>query len=73
MVEAQDNRGNLTSQEFYFEGAWQEETVLLRPERPAYRVGETMNLSLLTSQQGGTVYLDIVREGQERALRYLIQ
>nr|MBA3534587.1 hypothetical protein [Ardenticatenales bacterium] len=69
LIEARDNRGNVTGQDFYIEGSWQEETILLRPERPAYRVGETMALSLFTSQQNGTVYLDIIREGQTVSTR----
>lgn len=64
LIEASDAQGNQSEQEFFFEGEWQEETVLLRPDRPAYRVGDTMNLSIHTSQARGTVYLDIIREGQ---------
>lgn len=69
VIEARDANGNVTSREFYFEGIFSEETVLLRPERPVYRVGDTMNLTILTSQQRGTVYLDIVREGQTVSTR----
>ena len=46
-----------------------EESVLLRPEKPVYRVGETMKLTILTSRPPGTVYLDIVREGQTVSTR----
>ena len=38
--------------------------MLLRPEKPVYRVGETMHLTVLYSRPAGTVYVDIVREGQ---------
>ncbi len=69
MVSARDASGAEAMREFYFEGAWQEETVLVRPDAPIYRVGETMALTLLTSQQQGTVYVDVVREGQTVSTR----
>ncbi len=61
-------------------GAWAEktvslnldpslETVLLRAERAAYQVGETMRLEALTTASDGAVYLDIVREGQTISTR----
>jgi uncharacterized protein YfaS (alpha-2-macroglobulin family) len=68
-IDATDARGNFAARDFYFEGAWDEETVLLRPDRPIYRVGDVMQLTLLTSQPQGTVYLDIVREGQTVSTR----
>jgi len=64
IIQARDAQGNQSEQEFFFEGEWQEETVLLRPEQPAYQVGDTMNLTVLTSQATGMVYLDLIREGQ---------
>jgi hypothetical protein len=69
VVTATDQQGNQAQQEFYFEGDWYEETVLLRPDKPVYRVGETMNLTILTSASQGTVYLDFVREGQTLSTR----
>ncbi len=66
---ARDAQGNSATRDFYFEGEYQEESVLLRPERPAYRVGETMNLTIFTSAQSGSVYLDIIREGQTISTR----
>ena len=77
LIEASDAQGNKSEQEFFFDGQWQEETVLLRPDRPAYRVGETMNLTLLLGQaqeiastsRTSTVYLDMVREGQTVSTR----
>lgn len=71
MITAREASGATTQREFYFEGEWQEETVLLRPDRPVYRVGDTMNLSILTQSGSGTVYLDIVREGQTVSTRAL--
>jgi len=63
-ITASDASGATTSREFYFEGFSQEESILLRPERPAYRVGETMLLDIYTAANSGTTYLDITREGQ---------
>ncbi len=68
-IDANDARGNFASHDFYFEGEYAEETVLLRPDQPVYRVGDTMHLTLLTSQPQGTAYLDIVREGQTVSTR----
>ena len=68
-VEARDATGAVTGREFYYEGQWSEETVLLRPDAPVYRVGDTMMLTLLTSAQRGTVYVDIIREGQTVSTR----
>jgi len=68
-LEARDPQGNHTSRQFGFEGDYVEESVLLRPEKPIYQVGETMNLTILTSQPTGTVYLDIVRQGQTMSTR----
>lgn len=70
-ITATDPQGNSASRTFYFEGEYREEAVLLRPEKPAYRVGDTMNLTLYTSAQSGSVYLDIIREGQTISTRAL--
>lgn len=43
--------------------------VLLRPDRATYRVGDTMHLTALTSQNFGSMFLDIVRDGQTLSTR----
>lgn len=63
-IEARDKKGNLTTQQFTFQSQYSGETVLLRPEKPVYKVGEPMRLTLLTDKPTGTVYLDIIREKQ---------
>lgn len=50
---------------------WSASQVLLRPERAAYQVGETLNLEILTTESAGSVYLDITREGQTLSTRAL--
>jgi hypothetical protein len=68
---ARDAQGNTGESLSVLEGNWQNEYLLLRPERAAYRVGETMRLDVFTSQPVGTAYLDIVREGQTVSTRAL--
>lgn len=63
-ITAQDSLGNVARRDFFFEGEFAGETVLLRPDNPAYRVGDTMLLTIFTSQPSGSVYLDIIREEQ---------
>jgi uncharacterized protein YfaS (alpha-2-macroglobulin family) len=69
LISALDASGASASKEFIFEGEWLDETVLLRPDRPAYIVGDTMQLTILSSLPSGTAYLDIIREGQTVSTR----
>ncbi len=71
VINAKDNSGATSSREFYFEENWQEESLLLRPDQPAYQVGDTMILDVYTAADKGTVYLDITREGQTVSTRSL--
>jgi anti-sigma factor RsiW len=43
--------------------------LLLRPERAIYQVGDTLAAEVLSSRPAGTVYLDVVREGQTMVTR----
>jgi len=63
-IEARAPDGATAQRAFDFAGAAAEESVLLRPDAPLYRVGDTMRLTILTSEPAGAVYLDIAREGQ---------
>jgi hypothetical protein len=71
VLTARDEMGHTATLEHYIEGRWDEEYVLLRPERASYRVGETMHLEVFASAPVGTAYLDIVREGQTISTRSL--
>jgi 5-hydroxyisourate hydrolase-like protein (transthyretin family) len=71
VITARDEMGHTATLEHSIEGRWDEEYVLLRPERVSYRVGETMHLEVFTSAPVGTAYLDIVREGQTVSTRSL--
>jgi hypothetical protein len=68
---AQDALGHSGERMLYIEGRYRGDQVLLRPERATYRVGETMNLEILTTESAGSVYLDITREGQTLSTRAL--
>ena len=71
VVEASTASGQSARREFVSQNpaAWSEEWLLLRPERPVYKVGETLNLSLFATQPEGAAYLDIVRGGQTLSTR----
>jgi hypothetical protein len=71
LIEARDQQGNTAQQVFTTESEYAEESILLRPEKPVYRVGEAMKLTILTSKPSGSVYLDIVRQGQTVSTRSL--
>lgn len=70
-VHASAANGATAERQFFFENQQFAETVLLRPDRPIYRVGDSMTLTILTTQRNGTAYLDIVREGQTVSTRAL--
>ena len=67
-IQAQAANGAAAAQDFTFDGD-PAATILLRPDRPIYRVGDPMQLSIFTAQSSGTVYLDLVRGGQTLSTR----
>ncbi|MGD8791594.1 MAG: MG2 domain-containing protein, partial [Anaerolineae bacterium] len=70
-IMARDALGNQGEAVFYLEGDHRGGQVLLRPERATYRVGDTMDLEVLTTERSGAIYLDITREGQTLSTRAL--
>jgi uncharacterized protein YfaS (alpha-2-macroglobulin family) len=68
-ISARDAQGALATNHFTFESSYEPESVLLRPDRAVYQVGDTMRLDVLTSSAAGRAYLDIVREGQTVSTR----
>jgi len=68
-ITARDSFGNAATTRITAQGQWSREYVLLRPERPTYRVGETLHADVFTSQPVGTVYLDVIRQGQTVSTR----
>ena len=66
---AQDETGLSASRQVSFETEYGADGVLLRADRAAYVVGETMNLVAFTPVQFGDVYLDVVKAGQTLSTR----
>lgn len=65
---AEDAAGAAGSERFTFDAERAPETLLLRAERAAYAVGDTLALEALASGDVATVYLDVVHAGQTVAL-----
>ncbi len=63
-VTARDNTGASTHKIIRLDAEQQPETILLRAERAAYRVGETLKVEALTTGSSGAVYLDMVKDNQ---------
>lgn len=70
ILEARDAQGSRARKEMEL-GAERETQVLLRPQRAVYRAGDTMRLDVFSRNSTGTVYLDLVREGQTLSTRAL--
>jgi len=68
-ISAQDETGLWASREVFFDTEYGSDSVLLRPDRAAYVVGETRNLMAFTPVEFGDVYLDIVKAGQSLSTR----
>jgi 5-hydroxyisourate hydrolase-like protein (transthyretin family) len=68
-ITAQDETGLRAEQWVEFEAEHGSDSVLLRADRAAYVVGETMNLVAFTPVEFGDVYLDIVKSGQTLSTR----
>jgi 5-hydroxyisourate hydrolase-like protein (transthyretin family)/archaellum component FlaF (FlaF/FlaG flagellin family) len=68
-IAARDETGLEASRDVGFETEYGSDSVLLRADRAAYVVGETMNLTALTPVESGSIYLDIVRTGQTLSTR----
>ena len=68
-IVAKDETGLEASRDVGFETEYGSDSVLLRADRAAYVVGETMNLVALTPVESGSIYLDIVRAGQTLSTR----
>jgi hypothetical protein len=66
---ASDETGLAARREVDFETDERSDSVLLRADRAAYVVGETMYLVALTPVEFGSIYLDIVKAGQTLSTR----
>jgi hypothetical protein len=68
-IVAQDEAGLEAWRQVDFEAEYGSDSVLLRADRAAYVVGETMHLVAFTPVEFGSVYLDIVKSGQTLSTR----
>ena len=68
-VMATDEKGQSASKTVDLKADIGAGVVLLRPDRATYRVGDTMRLVALTSQNFGSLFLDIVKDGQTLSTR----
>jgi len=63
-IEATDREGNQASSSVQLEARDGADQILLRTERAVYRAGDRIQLRVFSTKQRGTVYLDVVKEGQ---------
>jgi len=68
-IVARDETGLEASRQVNFETEYGSDSVLLRADRAAYVVGETMSLVAFTPVEFGSIYLDIVKDGQTLSTR----
>jgi uncharacterized protein YfaS (alpha-2-macroglobulin family) len=63
-IQAHDSEGNHATRNVQLESRDGQDQVLLRLERAVYRAGEPIRLKIFSTRRRGTVYVDIVKEGQ---------
>ena len=63
-IEATDKEGNHAASKLQLQAREGVDQILLRTERAVYRAGDRIALSVFSTKQRGTVYVDIVKEGQ---------
>jgi uncharacterized protein YfaS (alpha-2-macroglobulin family) len=63
-IEADDQRGNRASSTLELQTRDGEDQILLRADRAVYKAGERIELSVFSTQQRGSAYIDIVKDGQ---------
>jgi uncharacterized protein YfaS (alpha-2-macroglobulin family) len=68
-IHASAANGAQADSSFTFEAQPTGDSILLRTDKPIYRVGETMSMTVLSTGSQGTFYLDLVRNGQTASTR----
>jgi hypothetical protein len=63
-IAADDKDGNHATKKVELQVRNGEDQILLRTERAVYRAGDRIALSVFSSKQRGTAYVDIVKDGQ---------
>lgn len=59
-----DDKGNKAETGITFQPDPSKENILLRTDKALYRVGEFIDLKVLSTEKKGTAYIDIIRDGQ---------
>jgi 5-hydroxyisourate hydrolase-like protein (transthyretin family) len=68
-INARDAAGARAERSISFQTEQKQDHVLVRADRATYAVGETMTLGVLTPVEFGSIYLDIVKDGQTLSTR----
>jgi len=63
-IQARDSGGNRATQTVQLQSRDGQDQILLRVERAVYRVGDPIRLKIFSTHRRGTVYVDVVKEGQ---------
>ncbi|HUP04774.1 MAG TPA: MG2 domain-containing protein, partial [Bryobacteraceae bacterium] len=63
-IDAGDAEGNRASSDVPLTSRGGADQILLRTDRAIYRAGDRIGLSVFSTRQRGTAYIDVVREGQ---------
>ena len=63
-VTARDATGNTVAKQFQFDADGRLEQILARTDKALYRVGETLRAQILSNKTTGTVYVDLIKDGQ---------
>ncbi|MCP4700082.1 MAG: hypothetical protein GY862_25000, partial [Gammaproteobacteria bacterium] len=63
-IAAKDKSGHAVSKNFQFNADGRTEQILLRTDKALYKVGETIAVDVFANKPKGTVYLDLIKDGQ---------
>jgi uncharacterized protein YfaS (alpha-2-macroglobulin family) len=63
-IEAADKQGNRASSTVHLQPREGSDQILLRTERAVYRAGDRIQFKVFSTRQRGSVYVDVVKEGQ---------
>lgn len=63
-VKAEDSKGNKADGSFTINSAPSDQSILLRTDKAIARVGETINIQAISTKSKGTVYIDMIKNGQ---------
>ncbi len=63
-IVAQDESGTKVSKNFHFDSEGRLEQILLRTDKALYQVGETIAVEVFSHKPAGTIYLDMIKDGQ---------